>query len=627
MVQRQTTRGAHADDGMSLVEVLIAAVVLAILSTAVLGVILRTQAANVDTRSRTAAASLAQREIEFVREEFVRTPTSPVDIANAGVVTNAHPLTGGTAGSPLVLDNVPYTVTRSVAWNVTGTGASACEGGSLVQHPTLGVTVAVTWPNMGATRPVLSHIQLAPPKGTSVSATQGFVAVKVVDSDGAPHAGRTVRVTSTAGATTSSLTDTAGCAVVAVNPPAAGSVYTARLGDVGFVDVSGVPDPSKQTGVLKAGQLNANLSFAYDRAATLRVRVVDGSGALLPDSAAAGALLTVAATVSSGSSATSEHTATGSETTIGGLWPSRYGAYFGAAPPPGGYASVELEPGATGQVDVVLKFAEGTIGNLPPGTTGVVAVPGTGGCTAPGARSVDPAGFSLMPGQWTFWATGAAFTCATGPTVTLVGGPAGTIGFAPSVLRVVGVPAGGTLWAVSTTKATGLTTCAGAATAGVALNVDAARTGPLPLPAGDWFVYRTNGAADGPCLSVPATAYPQNVAYGTSSTLTWVDRPPPVGLTITNVPSGNQWRVFVSRTTRSANCGTTLPAGAVQVGALNARNVTGSVEQGVWYVYRQRTDGNTSTRCTLMKGPGTVTISGTATAYSADFMSGLVTSS
>src|SRR5690606_3142529 len=106
------------DSGMSLVELIVAVVVLAIVASAVLGIILQAQSATVNNRARVAAANLAARELDIVRELFTRTSTSPVEIANAGTQTNPNPLAGGTAGQPLQMDGTAYTVVRSVAWNI-----------------------------------------------------------------------------------------------------------------------------------------------------------------------------------------------------------------------------------------------------------------------------------------------------------------------------------------------------------------------------------------------------------------------------------------------------------------------------------------------------------------------------
>ncbi|HMO12101.1 MAG TPA: type II secretion system protein, partial [Actinotalea sp.] len=91
------------DHGVTLIEVVIAAVLVMILASTAVALILQTQDAQVDNRSRTAAASLAAREIDMVTEDFRRSRTAPVDIATAGVVVNPHPLAGGTVGEPLML--------------------------------------------------------------------------------------------------------------------------------------------------------------------------------------------------------------------------------------------------------------------------------------------------------------------------------------------------------------------------------------------------------------------------------------------------------------------------------------------------------------------------------------------
>ncbi len=625
MTSSPAARDLH-DDGMTLIEVLIAAVILGILASSILGIIIQTQSSHVDSRSRTAAASLAAREIDLVREEFGRSSTAPLDIADDGVVVNEHPLPGQGAGQPLRIDSQSYTVTRSASWNITGPGASACEGGSLVDHPTLTVSVTVTWPNMGSTKPVVSHTQLAPPKGTGVSGTQAFVAVKVVDSDGAANPGRTVRLSSGA-ATMSGLTDAAGCSVVAVSPAAAGTAYTATMMDSGYVDISGASNPSKSTGSVRPGQLNTSVTFAYDRAATLRVRVLDDGGSPYN---AVGLPFTVVSTESSGASGTRTVTATGATTEITGLWPTRHGAYFGAVPPAGGYPTVDVGPGQVGEVDVVLTMATGAVAGLPPGTNRIIAAPSAAACTDPAAREVPAGGFSLMPGTWSFYASGPAFDCTAGPaSVVLVGGDNGDIGFGPTTLQVAGVPAGGTLWALHTSRASGLTTCPGPAYAAHAQNVDAARTGPVDLAAGDWYVFRTDGAADGACLSLPRGSYPRTVAHGAATSLVWTDQRPAVGFTVRNIPSstalGTQYRIVYS-TVALTNCtnSTTTPSTSTVLGNANNTTVTGTLEQGTYYVYRQRTSGGSGNRCTS-SSTNPVMLPGPDASYTLDWSTGAVT--
>src|SRR5450759_4677017 len=235
-------RARRDESGVTLIEVVIAAVLLAVLASAVLTILLKTQSAAIGNRGRIAAANLAAREIEMVKGDFAQDPTAPVAIADAGVVTNPHPLDGGVAGQPLVLDGTAYTVVRSASWNATGTGQTACEGGTLVAQPTLGVTVSVTWPNMGTIKPVVSTALFAPEKGNGVPTTAAFVAVLVTDSRDAPNPGRNVRVVNGADVHTG-LTDDSGCAVIQVNAAAAATSYNISIDDAGYVKISGKQKP------------------------------------------------------------------------------------------------------------------------------------------------------------------------------------------------------------------------------------------------------------------------------------------------------------------------------------------------------------------------------------------------
>jgi prepilin-type N-terminal cleavage/methylation domain-containing protein len=599
------------ESGVTLIEVVIAAVLLGILASAVLTILLKTQSATVVNRGRVAAANLAAREIELVKDEFARKPTAPVDIADAGVVTNPHPLTGGVAGQPLVLDGTPYTVVRSAQWNVTGnTGKTACEGGVLVAQPTLGITVSVTWPHMGTVQPVVSSAIMAPVKGTGVPTTSSFVAVSVTDSLGAANPGRAVRVESGA-EVYHGLTDESGCAVIEVNPATTGTQYTASLGDAGYVDVSGNMNPSKMTGSVGRGVLSGPFPFTYDRAGQVRLTLVDPSGGPLTKAQVAGAQVTLVASLSSGGATSGmPYTLSDVVTTITGLWPTQYGAYFGLTAPLSGYASLPLAPG--GSIDLAVPFAKATmaISGMPAGTTLVIAVPSAAGttCTTSGAVTVSPAAVSLMPGTWDFFAVGSTFACSPGPNAqALDPGVNDDIAWGTTTFRVNNVPAGNALWAVEQGKAGGaLATCPTAGQAATAQNIDAARTGPVVIPAGNWYLYLTNGpAAGGTCVRFPATINPTAVAYGVANVQTW-PAPTPVTLNVSSVPSygsGQYATIMASSTTGpGVSCtATVFTNGGTQVSLGTGSTVSGSLAQGTWYIYSwdKRNFGAGNPRCKL----------------------------
>ncbi|RHA40533.1 type IV pilus modification PilV family protein [Cellulomonas rhizosphaerae] len=343
----------RADDGFSMVELVVAMLVLGTLSMVVVGLVLQTQSMSESNRSRVAAANLAAREIDIVREEFTRDADAPAEVADEGTVTNPHQLTGQVQGKPLGVDGTAYTVRRSSSWNLVGSGSSPCEGGSLVNYPTLRVAVQVSWKGMGTVAPVTTTALLAPKKDDKVVGTHGYVAVRVTNAAGAANPGRSVIVYSSTESRTG-VTDSSGCAVVQVNPAAAGTLYSAKLSNLGYVDISGVSEPVKSVGLVERGKLNNNTTFAYDVATKLRIRFVNGTGHLVPDGAVVGQPYTLVASEYAGASGAKLLVADAATVVLEGLWPTQYGAYFGTVPPAGGYATVS--PGGPGipTIDVVV---------------------------------------------------------------------------------------------------------------------------------------------------------------------------------------------------------------------------------------------------------------------------------
>lgn len=617
------------DSGSSLLEVVIACVLLGILSVAVLTIVLQTQSAGVQNRNRIAASNLAARELDLVRAEFGRSDSQPKAIAAAGTVTNAHPLTStGTAGQPLVVDGVPYTVTRSAQWNVTGTGQSACDGGSLVSYPTLGVTVQVTWPNMGSTKPVQTSTSLVPPKSTGTdSATDAFVAVRVRDAGAQPNVGRGVSVVG-GGSTFTGSTDTQGCAVVRVTPSAAGTDYTVTVTDSGYVDISSAEHPSKSAGTLKPGQLNNNVTFQVDRAATVNLHLVDESGATVAAADSVGAKLTLVAGETSAASNERLVLATGPTTAVTGLWPTSYGAYFGTTAPASGFPSTQVAAGATVTLDVTFTSAHIVFTALPAGTTAVYAAPsGTTTCTGTGARQVDPADVSLMPGTWNFFVAGATFVCSPGPaSLVLASGSNGEQMWGETTLSVTNAPAG-TLWAIDRAKVTGTapTSCPAPAFAGSAVNVDGARTAPVSIPAGDWYVFVTTGGAGDTCVGVPFGQYSKVLAYDAENVIAWTTAPSAVTVTgaktgsVTTGSSSAQGTYSMVAWTSSTTmtCTSGIPSGTTGL-TVSGSSYTGTFAAGTWRFFQVFTPKSGSPTCTF---GGTVNVGSTGAAYTLGFSS------
>lgn len=261
-------------------------------------------------QNRVAAANLAARELEIVRNAFRSGSAQALAIAGDAEVVNPNPLPGGTAGEPLELDGAEYTVTRTVQWLPAGTGQSACDGGSAVTYPSLAVQVQVAWPNMNGVAPIRSNTILTPPKGVLASGTS-FIAVKVVDRDAQPVVGMPVTVTKSA-STVTGVTADDGCATMAV--PSSGS-WSATVSQPGWVDFYGMAAGTKAVTVATGGL--AQTTINYDQAAALTVTYTTDSGYALPTGLSR-LTLSNAQLQPSGRKVVTTASAT---TAVGGLWP------------------------------------------------------------------------------------------------------------------------------------------------------------------------------------------------------------------------------------------------------------------------------------------------------------------
>jgi prepilin-type N-terminal cleavage/methylation domain-containing protein len=254
-----------SERGLTMIELMVSLVVFAIAATAIVAGLIATMSSTTSSRNRLQASSLAAREMEIVRNEFVATKTGPADLGVANQVTNPHPLPGGIAGSPLNVDGSPYTVVRNVEWLAAGTGKSACDGGAALTYPSLAVSVSVTWPRMGSVKPVVANTVLTPPKGILAS-DLSFVAVRVAGVTNLPMPGQAVKLTGPGGPY-SDTTAADGCAVF---PLSSAGTYIASLDTSGvYVDPVGNTNPS-QTFTVALSKLVQG-SFSYDLAATLAV--------------------------------------------------------------------------------------------------------------------------------------------------------------------------------------------------------------------------------------------------------------------------------------------------------------------------------------------------------------------
>jgi type II secretory pathway pseudopilin PulG len=302
------------DQGMTLVEVMVAFTLFAVMSTAVLAVLGGAVRLTHEDRARMVASDLAARELEITRDTFTSAVQGP-DAVTTNLVTNPHPLAGGTAGQPLVVNGVPYTVERTAQWAaVDSEAASTCDEGTTSELAYLKVKVSVRWPALGARPPVEMSTVMTPPKGT-YSTFAGHIGLKVVDASGRPQPGVQVSARAASGAVRTGTTAADGCALISF--VAAGS-YSVTASAPGFVTPQGSPT-GDATALVQAGQIWKG-TVEYDRAATVTVAFTTAPGHALPTAATntLPVLLGNAALVPSGSRTV---TGSGNTRTIEHLWP------------------------------------------------------------------------------------------------------------------------------------------------------------------------------------------------------------------------------------------------------------------------------------------------------------------
>jgi Tfp pilus assembly protein PilV len=413
-------------DGYSVVELLVAVTVFALVFAAVSIGIGRALEVNRGNRNRSAAAYLAARQLEEVRARSF----SSVAL---GRTTCVYTTTSCNLPSP-------YTVVQDVTWASPGTTSTACDvpatsGSSLAYKR---VTVTVTWPDMGAVAPVTSQTLLTPPGG-SYDPNDGHILVQAFDRDALPLGGQTVSITGPESA--SQVTTSDGCAFFAYLDP---GTYTATLPSSTHVDRQGNRPASQAAGVT-AGQIT-KLQFDYDEAATLAVGLVAPTGSVIP-TGTYGIAMTVANSNLTVGTKSFQQSATGSGTTrtITPLFPyaSGYQVWAGdcADADPAAYtggsrgAVLASNPAGTTSgsanldaVDVTVRFT--TLVGLPVPNATITATHAAGtGCTSGSSLTTttrtDTSGrlrLALPYGTWTIRATGTAlpYTGRTGTaTVTL----------------------------------------------------------------------------------------------------------------------------------------------------------------------------------------------------------------
>lgn len=254
-ISRKLRERLAGDEGLSIVEVMVAMVVFAIIAVGIAGGITSSLVLSGVSKSRVAATNLAQQAIDTAR--------TTKDVFSLRNATNA----------PVSVGGVAYTVSRTANW-ISATGEDVTCGAGTGALAYKRVTVKVAWTDGKRAAQSVSMDTLVAPTSTVSDEDNGTVVVVVSNALGIGNPGVTVTVTpgtTPNGATTLSaqpgVTDSDGCAYATNVTP---GNYTVKV-----VSSDG-RDPVQATSTTKSltvvqGQ-TASQTFTYDTAATYNLQ-------------------------------------------------------------------------------------------------------------------------------------------------------------------------------------------------------------------------------------------------------------------------------------------------------------------------------------------------------------------
>jgi Tfp pilus assembly protein PilV len=243
----------EAQAGFALIEVLISAVILALI---VIGMFTGFDVANrasAGERARAQADVLAQQDEDHLRS---------LQIGQLSSLNETHNVT---------YNGTVYTVESTGEFIADSTGATSCSE-QAQEASYVRTTSKVTWYGSGTRHPVVETGLITPPPG-------GALLVQVFNARGAPLSGMTVKATgpSPAASSVSAITGVKGCVIFAGLPE---GEYQATAFQAGYVDKNGnsEPLPAEQSVTIVPGTTDKR-SFEFDRPGALSVTFETTNGA------------------------------------------------------------------------------------------------------------------------------------------------------------------------------------------------------------------------------------------------------------------------------------------------------------------------------------------------------------
>jgi prepilin-type N-terminal cleavage/methylation domain-containing protein len=251
------SRHSSDDGGFTLVEVVVAMVVLAIGAAAALSTFVAASGVTRNLVQRTAAANLLTRQIEAAR------------------AVDTLAIADGRQVSTQTVSGTTFTVTQDVSYVTPGSASTVCTGsGNSLAYKL--ITVSITWPGMGSTHAVRGDTLKAVGVGRSgFDPSTGSLAVLVAGADGSPASD--VQVTLAPGGA-SETTGADGCAVF---PALAPGTYTAAVSTPGYVGTANTMAATLPNLAVAAQSITRG-TLDYDQGRSLDVGLSSPAGAVVP---------------------------------------------------------------------------------------------------------------------------------------------------------------------------------------------------------------------------------------------------------------------------------------------------------------------------------------------------------
>ncbi|MDA8277933.1 MAG: hypothetical protein M0Z45_07040 [Actinomycetota bacterium] len=245
-------RGSRvANDGFTVVGVLIAASILMVALIPASQLLEKTLGVSANNRSRVTAASIVTSTLDLDRTLAASNFTQFVN-ANLGTTSTTEVVNGST-----------YTITSLVAWS-SGTfssGSCGTTSSKTYNQPVIEVSVHVAWTGTVPSPPQFSNEILTPPVG-AYSSTTGNISIGIFNALGEGSPG--VSVVATNGTSTiTTVTDQNGCAFFPFLQVGSYTISLPSSLNPGFVDNTNNPSPSTSTGVTLGN--TTSLQFQYDK--------------------------------------------------------------------------------------------------------------------------------------------------------------------------------------------------------------------------------------------------------------------------------------------------------------------------------------------------------------------------